>query len=117
MQNPLLLHTPSSRRRGLHPYVGHGTYWPNDCRAPVAGNTRNETVSTWQPLPLLATYVHLLERAIYDAVHEHMLSLNLSYFIIDLKRLNANLGIQLEHTLLAFLNVEQRIGRHSKDRL
>ena len=42
-----------------------------------------------------------------------MLSLNLSYFMFDLKRLNASLSIQLEHTLLAFLNAEQRIGRQA----
>lgn len=61
-------------------------------------------------LPLLAIYVRLLEKAIYDVVHEHMRSLNLSYFMFDLKRLNDNLGIQFEHTLVAFLNVEHRIG-------
>jgi ActR/RegA family two-component response regulator len=64
-------------------------------------------------IPLLAIHVRLLEQAIYDVIHEHMRSLNLSYFMFDLKRLNANLGIQLEHTLSAFLNVEQRIGRQS----
>lgn len=51
-----------------------------------------------------------LEQAIYDVIHENMRSLNLNYFMIDLKRLNANLGIQLEHTQLAFLKVEQRIS-------
>ena len=64
-------------------------------------------------IPLLATHVRLLEQAIYEVIHEHLRSLNLSYFMIDLKRLNANLGIQLEHTQLAFLNVEQRIGHHA----
>jgi ActR/RegA family two-component response regulator len=68
-------------------------------------------------LPLLATYVRLLERAIYDVIHEHMRSLNLSYFMFDLKRLNDTLGLQLEHTLMAFLKVEQRIRRQSAERL
>jgi hypothetical protein len=31
--------------------------------------------------------------------------------MFDMKRLNSLLGIQLEHTLLAFLSVEQRVGR------
>ncbi len=62
-------------------------------------------------IPLLAIHVRLLEQAIYDVIHEQMRSLNLSYFMFDLKRLNANLGIQLEHTLLAFLNVEQRLAQ------
>jgi len=64
-------------------------------------------------IPLLATYVRLVERAIYDVVHEHMLSLNLSYFMFDLKRLNDTLGLQLEFMLAAYLEAEQRVGRHS----
>ena len=64
-------------------------------------------------IPLLAAHVRLLEQAIYDVIHEHMRSLNLSYFMFDLKRLNASLGIQLEHTQLAFLSVEQRIGKQA----
>lgn len=66
--------------------------------------------------PLLATEVRLLEQAIYDVIHEHMRSLNLSYFMLDLKRLNASLGIQLEHAQIAFLNVEERIGHQSGQR-
>jgi hypothetical protein len=62
-------------------------------------------------IPLLAAHARHLEHAIYEVIHEHLLSLNLSYFMFDLMRLNASLAIQLEHTLLAFLNVEQRIGR------
>jgi ActR/RegA family two-component response regulator len=53
-------------------------------------------------IPQLAACVRLLERAIFDMIHEHMLSLNLSYFMFDLKRLNDILGIQLEHTLMAY---------------
>jgi CheY-like chemotaxis protein len=60
-------------------------------------------------IPLLAAYVRFLEQAIYEVIHEHTRSLNLSHFMFDLRRLNASLSIQLEHTLLAFLNVEQRI--------
>jgi CheY-like chemotaxis protein len=60
-------------------------------------------------IPLLAAQIRFLEQAIYEVLHEHMRSLNLSYFMFDLKRLNSSLGIQLEHTQLAFLNVEERI--------
>ncbi len=59
--------------------------------------------------PQLAASVRLLERAIFDVIHEHMLSLNLSYFMFDLKRLNDILGIQLEHTLTAY---EEQRSRH-----
>jgi hypothetical protein len=64
-------------------------------------------------IPLLATEVRLLEQAVYDVIHEHMRSLNLSYFMFDLKRLNASFGIQLEHAQIAFLNVEERIRHQS----
>jgi ActR/RegA family two-component response regulator len=60
-------------------------------------------------IPLLAAHTRFLEQAIYDVLHEQMRSLNLSYFMFDLKRLNASLGIQLEYTQLAFLNVEEQI--------
>jgi len=63
-------------------------------------------------IPLLAVYMSVVEQAIYEVIHEHMRSLNLSYFMFDLKRLNTSLGILLEHTQMAFLNAEEeRIGR------
>jgi DNA-binding response OmpR family regulator len=61
-------------------------------------------------MPLMVAQMRILEQAIYEVIHEHMRSLNLSHFMFDLRRLNANLGVQLEHTLLAFLSVEQRIA-------
>jgi ActR/RegA family two-component response regulator len=61
-------------------------------------------------VPLLAIHMRLLEQAIYDVIHEHMRSLNLSHFMFDLKRLNNFLGVQLEHTQTACLKAEQRIG-------
>jgi ActR/RegA family two-component response regulator len=57
-------------------------------------------------IPQVAAYMRLLERAIFAVIHEHMLSINLSYFMFDLGRLNDSLGIQLEHTLMAYLDVE-----------
>lgn len=49
--------------------------------------------------PQVATHVRLLERAIYDVIHENLLSLNLSYLIFELKQLNDILGLQLEDAL------------------
>ncbi len=65
-------------------------------------------------IPLLVTYVRLVEQAIYQVIHEHLLSLNLSYFMFDLKRLNASLSIQLEHMLIAFRAAEQRVVRQAE---
>ena len=67
--------------------------------------------------PLLATHVRLMERAIYDVIHEHLLSLNLSYFMFDLKRLNDSLGVQLEHSLKAFLDAEGKVATERKAQL
>jgi len=66
-------------------------------------------------IPQVAGYMRLLEHAIFDVIHEHMLAINLSYFMFDLGRLNDSLGIQLEHTLMAYLDVErpgtQQVGQ------
>ena len=59
-------------------------------------------------VPQLAASMRLLEHAIFSVIHERMLSLNLSYFMFDLTRLNDILGVQLEQTLMAFLDVERR---------
>jgi hypothetical protein len=59
-------------------------------------------------IPMLGTHARLVGRAIYDVIHENLLSLNLSYFMFDLKRLNDSLGIQLEYTQIADLDAEQR---------
>jgi ActR/RegA family two-component response regulator len=64
-------------------------------------------------IPQLAGYMRLLERAIFSVIHEHMLSLNLSYFMFDLQRLNDSVGIQLEHTLLAYMDVDRRGTRQA----
>ncbi len=64
-------------------------------------------------LSQLASYVRVVEHAIYDVIHEHMLSINLSYFMFDLKRLNDSLGIQLEHALMAY-DEERQNGRQPR---
>lgn len=58
----------------------------------------------------LAAYVRLVEQAMYEVIHEHLKSLNLDFFMFDLKRLNASLSLQLEHTLSAYLEEERRIS-------
>jgi DNA-binding response OmpR family regulator len=65
-------------------------------------------------IPLLATHVHLVEQAIYEVIHEHLRSLNLSYFRFDLKHFNASLGIQLGHTQMAYLKAERRLKQQRK---
>jgi DNA-binding response OmpR family regulator len=67
-------------------------------------------------IPLLATHVRLVERAIYDVIHENLKSLNLSYFMFDMKRLNDSLGLQLEHSLKAFLDAEYPAGLDARSR-
>jgi YesN/AraC family two-component response regulator len=59
-------------------------------------------------IPLLATHLRLVERALYDVIHEHLASLNLSHFMFDLKRMHECLSVQLEHTLTAYLDVEKQ---------
>jgi DNA-binding response OmpR family regulator len=58
-------------------------------------------------IPMLAAGTRFLERAIYEVIHENLLSVNLSYFVFDLKRLNENLALQLELTLQSYLDAER----------
>ncbi len=62
-------------------------------------------------VPLLVPCVRSVEHAIYEVIHENLLSLNLSYFVFDLRRLSTSLSLLLEHTQMSFLSAEQRIGR------
>jgi ActR/RegA family two-component response regulator len=66
---------------------------------------------------LLATHTRLLKRAIYDVIHRNLSSLNLSYFMYDLKRLSEDLDLQLEHSLQAFLDAEHAtvLGRQQEE--
>jgi DNA-binding response OmpR family regulator len=80
-------------------------------------NTRARALKRLQEgytIPLLVPQIRLVEQAIYEVIHGHLLSLNLSYFMFDLKRLNASLSTQLEHMLLAFIHAEERMGRRTE---
>ena len=57
---------------------------------------------------LLVENICLFERVIYDVIHEHLFSINLSYLMLGLKRLNDSLGLQLQHTIVAFLEAAER---------
>lgn len=59
-------------------------------------------------IPMLAAATRFLERALYEVIHENLLSVNLSYFVFDLKRLNENLALELELTLQSYLDAEAR---------
>jgi YesN/AraC family two-component response regulator len=80
--------------------------------ATVRGERRYQLGYT---IPLLTAYVRILERVIYDVIHQQMLTLNLSYFMFDLKRLNDVLALQLEYTQMAFLEAERRMPRQSAE--
>lgn len=68
--------------------------------------------------PLLAAHVRILERAIYDVIHKNLSSVNLSFFMFELKQLNESLAVQLEHTIKAYMEVANLsiTGRHEKER-
>jgi CheY-like chemotaxis protein len=53
---------------------------------------------------LLATHVRILDRAIYDVIHKNLSSVNLSFFMFELKQLNESLAVQLEHTIKAYMD-------------
>ena len=59
---------------------------------------------------MLVESLRLFERVVFDVVHENLLSVNLSYLMIDLKRLNDGLGALLQETIAAFLAPEERVA-------
>jgi YesN/AraC family two-component response regulator len=64
---------------------------------------------------LLAIHLRLLQRAIYDVIRENLLSLNLSYLMLDLRQLNESLGIYFEVLLSTLLQAERREPSKSAD--
>jgi ActR/RegA family two-component response regulator len=62
-------------------------------------------------VPLLAAYMRYVERAMLDVVHDYLHALDPNYFMFDLKRLHTSLGLQLEHTLMGYLDAEETAGR------
>jgi YesN/AraC family two-component response regulator len=54
-------------------------------------------------IPLLVENVRLLEKAIFEIIHENMLSLDLSFLMLDLARLNDTMVLQLKASLAAYL--------------
>lgn len=84
---------------------------PEEVTAEAIYTARMRGVTRYQQgysIPLLVSHRRIVEQAIFDVIHEHLLSLNLSHFMFELKRLNAVLSLQLEHTLVAFLNAQER---------
>jgi len=62
-------------------------------------------------IPLVAAHARHVERAILDVIHDHQSALDANHLFFDLKRLGANLNLQLEHALQAYLEAEQNGGR------
>jgi len=59
-------------------------------------------------IPLLIKHMRLLESAIFDVAGENLLSLNLSYFLTDLKRVNQTLFLLLENLMKVFQELDQK---------
>lgn len=79
--------------------------------AKTRGHKRHQQGYT---LPLLVVQARILEQAIFEVIHEHLLSLNLSHLIFDLKHLSACLYTQLESSQRAFMDAEERFNRRAE---
>jgi DNA-binding response OmpR family regulator len=75
---------------------------------PAASKTGEERHEQQYPIALLAVNARLLQGVIYDIIHENLLSINLSYLMPDLKRLNEILSLQAEEIIRKFLQAEKR---------
>jgi ActR/RegA family two-component response regulator len=59
---------------------------------------------------MLLENLRLFEHVIFEVVHENLFSINLSYLMTDLKRLNDSLGLQLQEAVAAFLAPEEHLA-------
>jgi DNA-binding response OmpR family regulator len=75
---------------------------------PAASQAGKERYLQQYPIALLAVNARLLQGVIYDIIHENLLSVNLSYLMPDLKRLNEILALQAEEIIRKFLQAEER---------
>jgi ActR/RegA family two-component response regulator len=75
---------------------------------PAAAKTGEERHEQQYPIALLAVNARLLQGVIYDIIHENLLSINLSYLMPDLKRLNEILSLQNEEIFKKYLEAEKR---------
>jgi DNA-binding response OmpR family regulator len=75
---------------------------------PAASKTGEERHLQQYPIALLAVNARLLQGVIYEVIHENLLSINLSYLMPDLKRLNEILSLQAEEIVKKFLQAEKR---------
>jgi DNA-binding response OmpR family regulator len=84
------------------------TQLPPKPSLPAASKSGEERQRQQYPSALLAVNARLLQGVIYDIIHENLLSINLSYLMPDLKRLNEILALQAEEIIRTFLQVEKR---------
>jgi DNA-binding response OmpR family regulator len=70
---------------------------------PAAAKTGKERRLQQYPIALLAVNARLLQGVIYEIINENLLSINLSYLMPDLKRLNEILALQAEEIVRKFL--------------
>jgi ActR/RegA family two-component response regulator len=75
---------------------------------PAAAKTGKERQMQQYPVALLAVNARLLQGVIYEVIHENLLSINLSYLMPDLKRLNEILSLQNEEIFKKFIQAEER---------
>jgi DNA-binding response OmpR family regulator len=59
-------------------------------------------------IPLMILGMRLLQDVIYDVAREHLLELNLSYLLQDLKNVNGSLAAQLREAVTNFLSCENQ---------
>lgn len=81
---------------------------PEASSLPAASKTGIERYLQKYPIVLLAVNARLLQGVIYEVIQDNLLSVNLSYLMPDLIRLNEILSLQAEEIIKQFLEAEKR---------
>jgi hypothetical protein len=88
---------------------------PQKPSLPAAAQGGEERHEQKYPIALLAVNARLLQGVIYEVLHENLLSVNLSYLMPDLKRLNETLALQAEEIIRKYLQAEKRASDERGD--
>lgn len=82
---------------------------PDQCSAPLLQAARThgeERFRQGYTVDMLVTGARLFFDALTDVIHENLLSLNLSFLIMDVKWMTLGLAVQLEESIRSFVEAE-----------
>lgn len=102
---PELLHSLASQLESQHPPTSE----PQMVKAAALhGRLRHQQGYS---IPMIVEDIRFIDEAIYESIQDHVISLDLSNLLPDLRKLNQLLEIQLRESLIGYLACDQERSR------